>query len=133
MKAYHDVNMVRLKRKNSISAQIVRQRPSLRVAAKSATKLHVARATDSSAFQKHPLAKTMAVSVDIEFDRDTNTFVTHVKELHGMSTYGDTELAALENTAEMIRGYLRSMQAHHRKIPLSQKKLTELKRIVGIA
>jgi predicted RNase H-like HicB family nuclease len=56
-----------------------------------------------------------------------------VKELHGMSTFGNTELAALENTAEMIRGYLKSMQAHHRKIPLSKKKLAELEQIVGLA
>jgi predicted RNase H-like HicB family nuclease len=125
--------MVRLKRKNPVSAQVVRQLPSPRVAASSAAKPYIARTADSPAYQNHPLAKTTAVSVDIEFDRDAKTFVTHVKELHGMSTYGDTELAALENTAEMIRGYLKSMQAHNRKIPLSQKKLTELKRIVGIA
>ncbi len=36
------------------------------------------------------------------------------------------------NTAEMIRGYIKSMEANHLKIPLSAVKLTALKRPVGL-
>jgi predicted RNase H-like HicB family nuclease len=38
-----------------------------------------------------------------------------VKELHRMSSFGETESAALDNTAEMIRGYIRSMEANQKK------------------
>ena len=68
----------------------------------------------------------------MEFDGQTGQFVTFVKELHGMSTFGKTELDALNRTAEMIRGYLRSMEDHGKKIPVAAAKLTALKRIVGL-
>lgn len=68
----------------------------------------------------------------MEFDNDAGSFVTYVKKLHGMSTYGETELEALENTAEMIRGHIKSMEANGKKIPLSSRKLNELKQIVGV-
>jgi predicted RNase H-like HicB family nuclease len=68
----------------------------------------------------------------MELDEQSNSFVTYVKELHGMSTYGETELAALDNTAEMVRGYIKSMEANHMKIPLTAAKLKTLKRLVGI-
>ncbi len=86
---------------------------------------------DPHAYRLHPLVKTKAITVDMEYDDQTGMFVTYVKELHGMSTFGKTELDALKSTAEMIRGYLRSMQAHGKKVPLSAAKLTALKRVVG--
>ncbi len=49
-----------------------------------------------------------------------------------MSTFADTEFDALEMTAEMIRGYIESMEGSGLKIPLPQAKLVELKRIVGL-
>jgi predicted RNase H-like HicB family nuclease len=49
-----------------------------------------------------------------------------------MSTFGETEKAALDNTAEMIRGYIKSMEANGKKIPLDAPRLAELSRIVGI-
>lgn len=82
-------------------------------------------------YESHPLAKTKVVTINMEFDEDSDSFVTHVKELHGMSTYGATEREALDNTAEMIRGYIKSMEAHHKKIPLPSNKLAELKRRIG--
>jgi len=72
------------------------------------------------------------VTVDMEFDDDSATFVTFVKELHGMSTYGETEAAALDNTAEMIRGYIKSMEANRKEIPLPAARLAALKRAVGM-
>jgi predicted RNase H-like HicB family nuclease len=80
----------------------------------------------------HPLATTKSVTVDMEFDEDAAAFVTYVKELHRMSTFGETESAALDNTAEMIRGYIKSMEANQKKIPLTAPKLAELKRAVGL-
>ncbi len=72
------------------------------------------------------------MTIDVEYDTDTKSFVAYVRELHGMSTYGNTEADALDNATEMIRGYVLSMEANKKRIPLSAKKLKELKSAVGI-
>jgi predicted RNase H-like HicB family nuclease len=90
------------------------------------------RTPDPHAYQRHPLAASKAVTIDMEYDEDTESFVTYVKELHGISTFGETEQAALDNTAEMIRGYIKSMEAHGKKIPIAAVKLAKLKSLVGI-
>jgi predicted RNase H-like HicB family nuclease len=87
---------------------------------------------DPYAYKRHPLATTKAVTIDMEYDGDAAAFVTYVKELHRMSSFGETESAALDNTAEMIRGYIRSMEANRKKIPLATPRLKELKRLVGL-
>jgi predicted RNase H-like HicB family nuclease len=87
---------------------------------------------DRYAYKRHPLAISKAVTIDMEYDADAAAFVTYVKELHRMSSFGETESAALDNTAEMIRGYIRSMEANRKKIPLAAPKLAELKRLVGL-
>jgi predicted RNase H-like HicB family nuclease len=81
---------------------------------------------------EHPLATTDVVTIDMEFDKESDSFVTYVKELHGMSTFGKSETEALDRTAEMIRGYIKSMEANHMKMPLGPEKLRELKRIIGM-
>ena len=91
------------------------------------------RTPDPHAYARHPLAVTEAVTIDMSYDEDADAFVTHVKELHGMSTYGETESAALDNTAEMIRGYLKSMKANRKKVPLTASRLRELKSILGMS
>jgi predicted RNase H-like HicB family nuclease len=68
----------------------------------------------------------------MDYDDDAEAFVTHVKELHGISTFGETEQVALDNTAEMIRGYIKSMEANGKKIPLTAARLAELKGLVGL-
>jgi predicted RNase H-like HicB family nuclease len=90
------------------------------------------RKPDPHAYVSHPLATTKAVTIDVEFDEQRDSFVTYVKELHGMSTYGKTELQALDNTAEMVRGYIKSMEANRKRIPLSAARLKMLKQLVGI-
>jgi len=87
---------------------------------------------DPHAYTRHPLATTKVVTIDMEYDEDAKEFVTYVKELHRMSTFGESESAALENTTEMIRGYIKSMEANRKRIPLAASKLTELKRVVGL-
>lgn len=87
---------------------------------------------DPYTYTRHPLATTKVVTVDMEYDEDAKAFVTYVKELHRMSTFGKTEAVALDNTTEMIRGYIKSMEDSHRKIPLTASKLAELKRVVGL-
>ncbi len=82
------------------------------------------------AFANHPLADTKAVTIELEYDGDARAFVTYVKELHRMSTFGETESAALDHTAEMIRGYIKSMDANGKRIPLTAPRLAELRRVV---
>jgi predicted RNase H-like HicB family nuclease len=77
----------------------------------------------------HPLSTTTLITIDMEFDEQSDLFVTYVKELHGMSTFGKTEIEALNNTAEMIRGYILSMEANRKRIPLAASKLTALKQL----
>jgi predicted RNase H-like HicB family nuclease len=80
----------------------------------------------------HPLATTNVVTIEMEYDRDAGEFVTYVKELHRMSSFGKTESDALNNTAEAIRGYIKSMETNRKRIPLAAAKLVELKRVVGM-
>jgi predicted RNase H-like HicB family nuclease len=87
---------------------------------------------DPFAYRNHPLAKTPAVTIEMEYDGDAKAFVTFVKELRRMSSFGETESAALDNTAEMIRGYIKSMESSRRRIPLAAAKLAELKRAVRL-
>ena len=88
--------------------------------------------SDPYAYRSHPLAKTRTVTVDMEFDEEANAFVTSVKELEGISTFGKTELEALNKTAEMIRGYIRSMESNRKQIGLPPRKLAAIKRLVGL-
>lgn len=128
--------MLRLRLKNPVPARLAQHAPFPFLASDYPLKPHLHRPTkrtpNPNACKTHPLAATELVTIDMEFDEQSDAFVTYVKELHGMSTYGKTELEALNNTAEMIRGYIKSMEANHKKIPLSAKRLIELKHLVGI-
>jgi predicted RNase H-like HicB family nuclease len=90
------------------------------------------KAPDPYAYAHHPLAATKVVTIDMEYDEVAGAFVTYVKELHRMSSFGETESAALDNTAEMIRGYIKSMESNRKSIPLAASKLAELRRVVGM-
>ena len=87
---------------------------------------------DPLALKRHPLALSKDVTIDMEYDPEAAAFVTYVKELHRMSSFGETENAALDNTVEMIRGYIKSMEANRKEIPLPAARLGALKRAVGM-
>jgi len=78
---------------------------------------------DPFAYKRHPLATSKVLTVDMEYDNDAAAFVTYVRELHRISTFGATASAALDNTVEMIRGYIQSMEANRKRIPLTPSKL----------
>ena len=150
MNGYHGIAMLHLRLKNPVSARRSHHRslpsPSpdfpgkprvhklterqSRKAAENGAAKNILDTADPYYYRSHPLAKTKAVTVDMEFDEEAGVFVTQVKELHRMSTYGKSELDALKATAEMIRGYLSSMEASGKKIPLAPAKLSALKRAV---
>jgi predicted RNase H-like HicB family nuclease len=112
--------------------EIVVYQKSRKAAEQEASKIFL-RQADPHGYRAHPLAKTRAITVDMEFDEEAGAFVTYVKELHGISTFGNTEIDALNKTAEMIRGYIRSMEGNHKRIPLSAAKLAAVRRLVGLA
>ena len=80
----------------------------------------------------HKLSVTKAVTSEMKYDEDSHAFVTFVRELHRMSTHGPTGREALDNTAEMIRGYFKSMETNGKKIPLGAARPAELKKAVGL-
>lgn len=103
-----------------------------RKAAESRAAKEFSKSSDAQAYRRHPLATTSAVTVDMEYDERAKVFVTYVKELHGMSTFGETESVALDNTVEMVRGYIQAMESHRKKIPLPAAKLARLKDVVRL-
>ncbi len=88
--------------------------------------------TKNRDWRAHPLAMTEVVTMELDHDAAAKSFVTVVKELHGISTFGDSEFEALEMTSEMIRGYIQSMEQRGMRIPLGEIELVELKHIVGL-
>lgn len=75
---------------------------------------------------------TQAVTIELEYDAAAKSFVTFARELDRISTFGQTEAEALDNTAEMTRAYIQAMQANRLRIPLTAAKLAELERVVGL-
>src|SRR5579859_1040665 len=69
---------------------------SRRIAEEKATQRFL-RMPDPHAYERHPLATTKTVTIEMEYDQDARAFVTYVKELNRMSTFGETEEAALDN------------------------------------
>ncbi|MBZ5580887.1 MAG: type II toxin-antitoxin system HicB family antitoxin [Acidobacteriia bacterium] len=67
----------------------------------------------------HPLAMLRDLNVRMEWDEETESWVTFVPELNNISTFGRTQEEALDATTELVRGYLDSMQERRLRIPLS--------------
>jgi len=49
---------------------------------------------------------TRTFKVVLQFDGESDTWVSYVPDLDNISTYGDSEQEALDNTRELIVGYL---------------------------
>jgi predicted RNase H-like HicB family nuclease len=55
--------------------------------------------------------------VIVEYDDNDNVWVTYVPALNGASTYGETREEAIEQTREMILGYLEALEQEHLPMP----------------
>jgi predicted RNase H-like HicB family nuclease len=130
--------VISLPQKDGTFVASVVEAPSIRVynrsreAAEEKASQKFLKTPDPYAFRRHPLALSKDVTIEMEYDPDAAAFVTYVKELHRMSSFGETEMAALDNTVEMIRGYIKSMDANRNEIPLAASKLANLRRLVGL-
>ena len=84
-----------------------------------------------SMLEVHPLNQQEAVEVEIWYDAESKAYVTRVPKLFDISTFGSSEEAALDSTAEMLAGWIGAMEAEGKKIPLSRGALGELKKAVA--
>lgn len=67
------------------------------------------------------------LTIRIEWDGDTKNWVTYVPELNNISTFGQTELEALDNTAEMIMGFIEASERQGLRLPLSERELAKIR------
>ena len=65
-----------------------------------------------------PLASIPEITVQMEWDEDTEAWVTRVPELNNISTFGKTQEEALRQTRELVLGYIDTMRDHHLRVPL---------------
>ena len=65
-------------------------------------------------------------AVLLEWDEESQVFVTYVPALGNISTYGETEQAALDATKEMIEGYLEAAGQDPGEGPRYPPKLVEI-------
>jgi predicted RNase H-like HicB family nuclease len=60
---------------------------------------------------------TAAFKIVLEWDSDDHVWVSHVPDLGGMSTYGDTLEEAVAQTREAILGYLETAAEQGLSLP----------------
>lgn len=89
------------------------------------------RKNPASVVEIHPLNLQNAVEVEIWFERDSGFYVTQVPKLFNISSCGKSEEEALDSTAEMLSGWIATMEAEKKKIPLSRGELAELKKALA--
>ena len=77
--------------------------------------------------ETHPLASLSEITVQMEWDEETEAWVTHVPELNNISTFGKTQEEALRRTRELVLGYIDAMQELHLCVPLPASALQRLR------
>lgn len=70
--------------------------------------------------ESHPLASLKDLTVQIEWDDETQSWVTCIPELNGISTFGATQEEALQQTRDLVIGYLDSMEERGLQLPVSR-------------
>jgi len=79
----------------------------------------------------HPLAETDLLTVEMEWDDETRSWVSRVPELNGISTFGSSYEETLNRTAEMIAGWIETMRELGLKLPVSERRAEEILRLLG--
>jgi predicted RNase H-like HicB family nuclease len=54
----------------------------------------------------------------LEWDAESDVWVTYVPTLNGLSTFGETREEALTHTREAILGYMEAADKEHLPVPL---------------
>lgn len=89
------------------------------------------RTNPASAVEAHPLTQLDFIHVTMEWDEETRTWGTYVRELNNASTFGDTQEEALNMTAELILGYIDVLIERGYEPPFSKKQLRQLREALG--
>ncbi len=74
----------------------------------------------------HPL-RQLRLKVTLEWDSESRQFVTFVPDLGNISTFGPTEEAALDATADMLLGYIEVAEQEGIALPLSKSEVSEIR------
>lgn len=77
--------------------------------------------------ETHPLASVSEITVQLEWDEETEAWVTRVPELNNISTFGKTQEEALRRTRELVLGYIDAMQDLHLRVPLPASAVRRLR------
>jgi predicted RNase H-like HicB family nuclease len=77
------------------------------------------RKSPAAVTETHPFARIEDLTVRLEWDEDTESWVTYVPELNNISTFGKTQEEALKNTRDLVIGYLDTMQEKRLRLPLT--------------
>ena len=86
------------------------------------------RRNPASVVEAHPLNALEWLEIRMHWEDESRAWVTVIPHLGHLSTFGDTEQEALDNTAEMLLAWVESSEANGLKIPLTRTQLKELKR-----
>jgi predicted RNase H-like HicB family nuclease len=79
----------------------------------------------------HPLAHLEGITVQMEWDAESEVWVTYVPELNGISTFGETQEQALESTRDMVLAYLQSLEDLQMRLPLSRDEVRKIRTALG--
>ena len=68
----------------------------------------------------------MTYNVILEWDSESNVWVTYVPELGGISTFGETEQEAMDMTRDMIKGHLQAFGNEPSETPPRAPRILQL-------
>lgn len=89
------------------------------------------RRTSNAVTKVHPLATLPDLTIEMEWDEPSRAWVTYVKELNGISTHGSTQTEALEETRDMVAGWLDDMRARRYPTGLSSAAVRRIRKALG--
>lgn len=85
------------------------------------------RKNPASVVEAHPLNGLDFLTVELYWDNEGREYVTRIPGLFNISTGGATEEESLDNTAEMLVGWMDAMEEVGTKIPLTKAQIREVR------
>jgi predicted RNase H-like HicB family nuclease len=82
----------------------------------------------TAAASDHPLFHIKGITVALEKDDETGQWMSFVRELDDLGTFGSTPEEALNETVDLIFGYVDSMESRGQKVGISRSALDALRR-----
>jgi predicted RNase H-like HicB family nuclease len=76
----------------------------------------------------HPLRHRTGVTIVLEKDQETGRWMSFVRELDDLGTFGSTPEEVLDETVDLILGYVASMEDLGQKVRISRAAIEEIRR-----